>query len=101
MAKEALNSPALIIKDHEASSISVIPLWNNIIIDIPIKEFIKEINKKAINKRWTEQKRNARLFNQEILEKELYEWKMFWEKQNKKKFITSLQDSFLDQASPK
>ena len=93
LAKEALNSPALIIKDREASSISVVPLWNNIIIDIPIREFVKEINKKAINKRWTEQRRNTRLFNQEILEEELYEWKMFWEKQNKKKFITSPQDS--------
>src|SRR5438552_2564156 len=93
LAKEALNSSALIIKDREASSISVVPLWNNIIIDIPIREFVKEINKKAINKRWTEQRRNTRLFNQEILEEELYEWKMFWEKQNKKKFITSPQDS--------
>src|SRR5438477_10528706 len=73
LAKTALNSPALIIKDREASSISVVPLWNDIIIDIPIREFIKEINKKAINKRWTEQRCNTRLFNQEILEEELYE----------------------------
>src|SRR5271170_1733229 len=47
LAKEALSLPAIEINCQETGPILAPPTWNGIPIDIPIRNFIKELNKKA------------------------------------------------------
>ena len=93
LAKEALNSTTLEMSFNEAGPITAPPTWNNITIDMPVRDFIKEINKKAINKKWTEQNRNIKMFSQEIQNEEIFEWEAIWNKQNKNKHFTTPQNS--------
>ena len=93
LAKEALSLPAIETNCQETGPILALPTWNGIPIDIPIRDFIKELNKKSINFQWANQVRNINLFSQEIQQEEQYEWCYLWEKQKKERHTTSLQDS--------
>ena len=93
LAKEALNLPAIEINCQETGPILAPPSWNNTPIEIPIRDFIKELNKKTINFQWANQKRNTNLFSQEIQNEEHYEWSFLWEKQKKNRHFTTIQDS--------
>ena len=93
LAKEALNFPAIEINCQETGPILALSSWNNTPIRIPIKDFIKELNKKTINFQWANQKRNTNLFSQEIQNEEHYEWSFLWGKQKKNRHFTTIQDS--------
>ena len=49
LAKEALHLPPIEINHQETGPIIAPLTWNNISIDISIREFVKELNKKTIN----------------------------------------------------
>src|SRR5438552_832909 len=49
LAKEALNLSAVKIDYKKTDFILLLFCWNNIYIDISIRNFIKEIHKKSIN----------------------------------------------------
>jgi len=66
LAKEALNCPILEFTLRESGPINILPLWEKTIIDIPIRDFIKELNVKTINLNWASQKRNSNIFYNEI-----------------------------------
>ena len=93
LAKEALKLEALEIMDCESGPINAIPSWNDITVDTSTREFLKEINKKEINQKWSEQNRNANQFRQEIINEDLFEWEAIWKKQNGKKYWTTPKDS--------
>ena len=73
LTKEALNSSLIKYYLQETGLILVLPLWNNKIIDIPIRNFIKDVNKKIININWSRQNRNLLLFIIEITNEDQYE----------------------------
>src|SRR5271170_4008116 len=74
LAKEILSLPAIEINCQETGPILAPSTWNGIPIDIPIRDFIKELNKKSINFQWANQDRNTNLFSQEIQQEKQYEW---------------------------
>ena len=63
LAKEAFKLQPIEISSHKTGSILLPPTWKNAIIDIPIRDFVKNINKKAINIQWSNQARNIKLFS--------------------------------------
>jgi hypothetical protein len=93
LAKETLSLPSVKINHQETGSIISPPIWNNIPIDISIRDFVKELNKKSINYQWTSQDRNKKLFSEEITNEESYEWDFLWNKQRKKRNATSINSS--------
>ena len=93
LVKEALNLPPIEINQQETGPIISPPAWNNIPIDISIREFVKELNKKSINYQWTNQDRNKKFFSKEITNEESYEWSFLWNKQRKKRQSTSINSS--------
>ena len=93
LAKEVLSLPPVKINHQETGSIILPPTWNNIPIDISIRDFVKELNKKSINYQWTSQDRNKKLFSEEITNEESYEWDFLWNKQRKKRNVTSINSS--------
>ena len=94
LAKEALKLQPIEISFHETGSILLPPIWKNTIIDIPIRDFVKNINKKkAINIQWSNQARNIKLFSQEIKHEDLYDWEFLWKRQKKNCWSTSMKSS--------
>jgi len=93
LAKEALISPKIELRNIETGPIISPPTWRELTIDISIREFVKEINKKYINLKWANQNRNITNFSQEIQQEHLYDWEFLWKSQQKNKFFTSFQDS--------
>jgi hypothetical protein len=81
LAKEALTLDPIEISIQETGPILVPPTWKNLIIDIPIRDFIKNMNKKIINLRWTDQNRNVDFFSQEIEQEDKFDWEFLWKKQ--------------------
>ena len=49
IAKEALKLHPIEISSYETGPILSSPIWKNTIINISIQDFVKNINKKAIN----------------------------------------------------
>ena len=93
LAKEALTLDPIEISIQETGTILVPPTWKNLIIDIPIRDFIKNMNKKMINLRWTDQNRNVDFFSQEIEQEDKFDWEFLWKKQKEKGWHTSIKDS--------
>jgi hypothetical protein len=56
------------------------PIWNRIPIEISIREFIKEYNKKEILVKWTKQNRIQKIWSQEIQEQKNFKWNIVWER---------------------
>jgi ribonuclease HI len=57
LAKEGRNFPEIIWKDPICPLWSALPIWNQIAIDISLREFIKEIHKKETLIEWCQQNR--------------------------------------------
>ena len=93
LAKEALSKPLLRFTDHEAGSIWAQPKWNEATIDMSVREFIKELNKKKVNFKWTRLNRNNKLLFKEIQEEGKFEWEAIWSDKAGKKFKTTPLDS--------
>jgi hypothetical protein len=56
------------------------PVWNGIPIEISLREFIKEYNKKEILTKWTAQNRVQKIWSQEIQEEKNFKWNLVWER---------------------
>ena len=93
LAKTALKFPNLNIDTHNTGTINIPPTWKDTTIDIPIRDFIKEIHKKALNFNWTKQQRNINTFSTEIQQEQQYEWESLWKYHQKNKHQTSIQGS--------
>ena len=93
LAKAALKLPNLNLDTNNTGTINIPPTWKNTTIDIPIRDFIKDIHKKALNFNWTQQHRNVNTLSTEIQQEQQYEWEFLWKYQQKNKYQTSIQDS--------
>jgi ribonuclease HI len=55
LAKEGRNLPEVNWKDPRHPIWSVLPIWNQLVVDISIREFIKEVHKKKMLVEWSQQ----------------------------------------------
>jgi ribonuclease HI len=78
LAKEARNFPEIIWKDPRRPIWSTLPIWNHLVIDISLREFIKEIHKKETIIEWSQQNRILKQWTKEIEEQEKHSWNNFW-----------------------
>jgi hypothetical protein len=78
LAKEGRNFPEIIWKDPRCPLWSALPIWNQIAIDISLREFIKEIHKKETLIEWCQQNRIQKRWVKEIEEQNKYSWTNFW-----------------------
>jgi len=60
LAKEGRNFPEIIWKDPRHPLWSALPIWNQIVIDIPLREFVKEVHKKETLIEWCQQNRTQK-----------------------------------------
>jgi ribonuclease HI len=79
LAKEGRNASEVIWKDPRCPIWSALPIWNNQVIDISVREFVKEVHRKETVVEWSEQNRIQKRWAKEIREQDKYSWKMFWE----------------------
>lgn len=78
LAKRAVNEPPIFWKDLNSSVLTTTPMWNGIIIDIGIRDFLKEINKRKSIINWTEQNRIRKAWKQEIVDQDAFNWSTVW-----------------------
>jgi hypothetical protein len=78
LAKEGRNLPEVNWKDPRRSIWSVLPIWNQIVVDISIREFIKEVHKKETLVEWSQQNRIQKRWVKEIEEQRRFSWDNFW-----------------------
>ena len=73
--------------------IKVLPTWNNIIIDIVVRSFVKEVNQSQNLNKWIQQKRIQETFERQIQNSEWYDWKFFWKNILAKRVTTSFKNN--------
>jgi hypothetical protein len=78
LAKEGKNFPEIIWKEPRRPLWSVLPTWNQSIIDISLREFTKEFHKKETTIEWSQQRRIQNCWSEEIEEQSNYSWDKFW-----------------------
>ena len=78
LAKEGKNFPEIIWKEPRRPIWSVLPLWNQSIIDIFLRDFIKELHKKETAIEWSQQRRTQKRWSKEIEKQNEYSWDKFW-----------------------
>ena len=78
LAKEGRNFPEIIWKDPRRPLWMVLPIWNNLTIDISLREFIKEVHKKETLMEWCQQNRIQKRWSREIEKQNNYSWDNFW-----------------------
>jgi len=78
LAKEGKNFPEIIWKDPRRPLWSILPVWNNLVIDMSLREFIKEVHIKETVVDWCQQNRVQKRWSEEINKQDQYSWKIFW-----------------------
>ena len=73
--------------------IQATPVWNDIVIDVATRNFVKEINQKQITNKWVRQKRIQKTFEEQIQNPEDHSWKSLWENISTRGMATSFKDS--------
>src|SRR6266480_7076732 len=73
--------------------IKALPTWNNIVIDIAVRSFVKEINQSQNLNKWIQQKRIHETFEKQIQNSEWYDWKSFWRNISTKGETTSFKNN--------
>jgi len=73
--------------------IKTLPIWNDIVIDIATRSFVKKINQSQNLNKWTQQKRIEKTFEKQIQSPECYDWKSFWKNTLTKGATTSFKDN--------
>ena len=93
LAKQATQTEIIRWNNTATYKIQALPVWNDIIIDTVIRNFIKEINYKQTIDKWTKQKRIKNTFEEQIQNPEDYDWKMLWTNISTKGMTTSFKDN--------
>jgi hypothetical protein len=57
LAKEGRNFPEVIWKEPRRPLWTVLPMWNQLTVDISLREFVKEVHKKETVIEWSQQNR--------------------------------------------
>jgi ribonuclease HI len=78
LAKEGRSFPEVIWKDPRRPLWTVLPVWNQLTIDISLREFAKEVHKKETVIEWSQQNRIQRQWTKEIDEQDNHSWDIFW-----------------------
>src|SRR5438477_6597609 len=76
-----------------AYKVKALPTWNNIVIDIAVRSFVKEVNQSQNLNKWTQQKRIQETFERQIQNSEWYNWKSFWRNISTKEVTTSFKNN--------
>jgi ribonuclease HI len=78
LAKDAKEDPSIEWKEPTGMSLLASPLWYNLPIDISTRALIKELNKKEIVVKWTDQNRICKKWIKEIQNDNDFSWQLFW-----------------------
>jgi ribonuclease HI len=78
LAKEGRNFPEVIWKEPRRPLWTVLPMWNQLTVDISLREFVKEVHKKETVIEWSQQNRVQRQWKKEIDEQSNHSWDNFW-----------------------
>jgi ribonuclease HI len=78
LAKEGKNYPEVIWKDPRRPLWSVLPVWNQLTVDLSLREFIKEVHKRETVVEWSLQNRVQKQWATEIEEQNSFSWINFW-----------------------
>ena len=73
-----MNEPHIFWKDLDNNILVTTPTWNEIIVDIGIRKFLKEINRRDIIVSWTKHNRIQEMWKQEIENQDNFSWKTVW-----------------------
>src|SRR5436305_12546833 len=77
LAKQATQMEIIKWNNITVYKIKALPTWNNIVIDITVRSFVKEVNQSQNLNKWTQQKRIQETFEKQIRNSEWYNWKSF------------------------
>jgi ribonuclease HI len=80
LAKEGKEEEEITWNEPFSALWKAIPIWNEIPIEISLRDFIKEYNKKEILINWTTQNRIQKIWSQEIHEQKNIKWNLVWER---------------------
>jgi hypothetical protein len=78
LAKEGRNCPEIVWKDPRRPLWSALPVWNNLVIDMSSREFVKEVHIKETIVEWSHQNRIQKSWTKEIDEQSTHSWRNFW-----------------------
>ena len=78
LAKQASQESILEWSGTGALKITTVPVWNNIIIDIGARDFVKILNRNKVAVEWTVQKRISKQWQDQIDNHQTYNWKDLW-----------------------
>jgi ribonuclease HI len=93
LAKQATQSEIIKWNGVATYKIQALPTWNNMVIDMATRDFVKEINQKQGTDEWTKQRRIQKTFEKQIQNSESYNWKSFWENTSAKGTTTSFKEN--------
>jgi ribonuclease HI len=79
LAKEAKEEPEIIWTKWYRQEALTMFCWNEIPIDIGIREFVKELHKRSTLMKWVGQNRIQKRWLREINDHENFDWRGFWE----------------------
>ena len=92
LAKQACHESIIEWCKTGALNITTLPVWNDIIIDMGTRDFVKVINKNKTAVEWAGQKRISKQWQNHIDNHHLYNWKALWSN-FKGKSSTSIKNS--------
>lgn len=79
LAKQAKEEPELVWEDCLQPKALTTASWNGIPIDISLRTFIKDIQKREILVKWAYQNRIQQSWQKEIVDQSEFDWKGVWE----------------------